>query len=61
MFSAQKYEKPEYKEKLKQFSKLSVFRDSLQEVFCKKSVSETFAKFTEKRLCQSLYFNKVAG
>ena len=31
------------------------------EVFCKKSVLKNFAKFTEKHLCQSLFFNKVAG
>ena len=30
-------------------------------VFCKKDVFENFAKFTEKRFCQSLFFNKVAG
>ena len=31
------------------------------EVFRKKSVLRNFAKFTEKHLCQSLFFNKVAG
>ena len=31
------------------------------EVFCKKGVLKNFAKFTPKRLCQSLFFNKVAG
>ena len=31
------------------------------EVFCKKSVLRNFVKFTEKQLCQSLFFNKVAG
>ena len=31
------------------------------EVFCKKGVLGTFAKFTGKHLCQSLIFNKVAG
>ena len=30
-------------------------------MFCKKSVLRDFAKFTEKHLCQSLFFNKVAG
>ena len=29
------------------------------EVFCKKVVLKNFAKFTGKRLCQSLFFNKV--
>ena len=32
-----------------------------QEVFCKKSVLGNFAKFTGKKLCQSLFSNKVAG
>ena len=31
------------------------------EVFCKKGVLRNFAKFTGKYLCQSLFFNKVAG
>ena len=31
------------------------------EVFCKKAVLKTFAKFTGKHLCQSLFFNKVTG
>ena len=32
------------------------------EVFCKKKVvPKNFAKFTGIRLCQSLFFNKVAG
>ena len=31
------------------------------EVFFQKFVLENFAKYTEKRLCQSLFFNKVAG
>ena len=31
------------------------------EVFCKKGVLRNFAKLTEKDLCQSLFFNKVAG
>ena len=30
-------------------------------VFCKKGVLRNFAKFTGKDLCQSLFFNKVAG
>ena len=36
-------------------------RSSRPEVFCKKSVLRNFAKFTGKHLCQSLFFNKVAG
>ena len=31
------------------------------EVFCKKSVLRNFTKFIGKHLCQSLFFNKVAG
>ena len=31
------------------------------EVFCKKGVLRNFAEFTGKHLCQSLFFNKVAG
>ena len=30
-------------------------------VFCKKGALGNFAKFTKKHLCQSLFFNKVAG
>ena len=31
------------------------------EVFCKKGVLGNFAKFTGKHMCQSLFFNEVAG
>ena len=31
------------------------------EVFYEKGVLRNFAKFTRKHLCQSLFFNKVAG
>ena len=31
------------------------------EVFYKKGILRNFAKFTGKRLCQRLFFNKVAG
>ena len=30
-------------------------------MFCKKGVLRNFTKFTGKHLCQSLFFNKVAG
>ena len=30
-------------------------------MFCKRGILKVFAKFTEKRLCQSLYFNKVVS
>ena len=36
-------------------------RNSRPEVFCKKAVLRNFTKFTGKYLCQSLFFNKVAG
>ena len=39
----------------------SIFRSSRPEVFCKKGVLRNFSKFTGKRLCQTLIFNKVAG
>ena len=37
------------------------FRSSCPEVFCKIAALRNFAKFTGKHLCQSLFFNKVAG
>ena len=36
-------------------------RSSRQELFCKKGVLRNLSKFTGKHLCQSLFFNKVAG
>ena len=36
-------------------------RSSRPEVFCKKGVLRNFTKFTGKHLCQSLFYNKVAG
>ena len=36
-------------------------RSSHPEVLCEKVALKNFAKFTEKHLCQSLFFNKVAG
>ena len=50
---------------MKQLKKCLVFflklRSSLTEVFCKKVLLEISQKFTGKHLCQSLFFNKVAG
>ena len=40
---------------------LSTFKNWCPEVFCKKGVLRNLAKFTRKHLCQSLFFNKVAG
>ena len=37
------------------------YRSSCPEVLCKKVVLKSFARFTGKHLCQSLFFNKVAG
>ena len=37
-----------------------LFRSSRLEVFCKKGVLRNLAKFTVKRLCRSLFLNKVA-
>ena len=39
----------------------SFFGSSTPEVFCKKGALRNFAKFTGKHLCQSLFFNEVAG
>ena len=38
-----------------------LFRSSRPEVFCKKGFLKNFAKFAGIHLCQSLFFNKVAG
>ena len=40
---------------------LILSRSKRPEVFCKKGVLRNFAEFTGKRLCQSLFFNKVTG
>ena len=39
----------------------SNFRSGRADVFCKKSVLRSSTKFTGKHLCQSLFFNNVAG
>ena len=36
-------------------------RSSRPEMLCKKGVLRNFTKFKGKHLCQSLFFNKVAG
>ena len=41
--------------------KIRKYRSSRSEVFGKEGVLKNFANFTEKHLCQSLFFNKVAG
>ena len=35
--------------------------ETVAKTCCKKDVLGNFAKFTEKHLCQFLFFNKVAG
>ena len=42
-------------------SMLLIYRSSHQMCSMKKGVLRNFAKFTGKLLCQSLFFNKVAG
>ena len=37
------------------------YRSSRPEMLCKKGVLRNFTKFKGKHLCQSLFFNKVAG
>ena len=39
----------------------NVFRSSYQRCSVRKGILRNFAKFTGKHLCQSLFFNKVAG
>ena len=58
MFSKNNYQSNEVVSKTLFATK---FRSSRSEVFCKKVVLRNFAKFTGKHLCQSLFFNKVAG
>ena len=41
--------------------RLDPIRNSQQTCSLKKSVLRNFAKFTGKQLCQSFFFNKVAG
>ena len=43
------------------FLNLKCFRSSHQRCSVRKGVLRNFAKFTGKQLCQSLFFNKVAG
>ena len=38
-----------------------LLRSGRPDVFCEKVVLRSFVKFTGKHLCQSLFFNKVAG
>ena len=43
------------------FRSLSNVRSSRLEMLCRKGVLRNFAKFTQKRLFQSLFFSKVTG
>ena len=47
--------------KVSNMHRCSWLRSSRWEVFCKKGVIRNFTKFIGKHLCQSLFFNKVAG
>ena len=42
-------------------AKLRALRSSHRRVFVKKGILRNFANFTGRHLCQSLFFNKVAG
>ena len=46
---------------LKDVGKYTQYRSNLPEVFFKEDALRNFAKFKRKHLCQSLFFNKVAG
>ena len=41
--------------------KFPIYRSSHRRCSVRKGVLRTFAKFAGKHLCQSLFFNKVAG
>ena len=43
------------------FIQWSLTKEVAPKAFCKKSVLRNFAKFTGKHLCESPFFNKVAG
>ena len=45
----------------KSFIVLVIYRSSHRRCSVRKIVLRNFAKFTGKHLCQSLFFNKVAG
>ena len=47
--------------RVKSNSNSSNKRSGRPEVFCEKGVLKNSTKFTGKHLCQSLFFNKVAG
>ena len=40
--------------------RITVYRSSCPEVFCKEAVLKNFAKLTEKHLCWRFTLNKVA-
>ena len=47
--------------KFKWIGKMKYIRSIHREIICENDVLVNFAKFTGKHLCQSLFFNKVAG
>ena len=42
-------------------SHTNISRSSLPDAFCETGVPKNFPKFTGEHLCQSLFFDKVAG
>ena len=48
--------KGRFKETYEFLNGLLIDKEAVAEVFCKKGVLRNFAKFTEKQLCQSLFF-----
>ena len=40
---------------------ICIIRSNRSEMFCKRAVLRNFAKYGGKHLCQSLFFNNVAG
>ena len=46
---------------MKTYNTITFFGSSRPELFCKKGVLRNFTTFKGKHLCQSLFFNKVAG
>ena len=58
-----KYHLKDMSPKINEFQNLSrnKIRSSHRRCSAKKGILRNFAKFTGKHLCQSLYFNKVAG
>ena len=61
MFSCELFKNTYFVEDLQAAGFETPGRSSRPEVFCEKGVLTNFGKFTGKHLCQSLFFNKIAG